>query len=162
MPRIKPVQTKINHWYLLVSFIGSFLFIFAGSELVKLVFHTIEESYMPLWLISLITLTGGATQYYGLVKTGQNRAYIQWDNQKIEYLLPGKKKRNTILLSDLKEIEVKVFHITFYFQNGNKTDLNMENFLYKDLQTVKEGMQALSKNLEYRPKASDTLNKTDS
>jgi hypothetical protein len=151
MPRIKPVQTKINHWYLLVSFTGSFIFIFAGSELVKLLFNTIEESYMPLWLIMLITLTGGATQYYGLVKTGQNRAYIQWDNQKIEYILPGQKKRNTILLSDLKEIEVKVFHIIFYFQNGGKTILNLENFLYKDLQTVKEGMQALGENLGKKP-----------
>ncbi len=100
-----------------------------------------------------IILSGAGIQIYGLYKAQQTLAYIDWNHQKIEYILPGKKKRVTIQISELTAIEIKVFQVIFYFKNGNKTILNMENFLYKDLQTIKEGMQAIGKSLENQKKS---------
>ncbi|MFP4065498.1 MAG: hypothetical protein ACLFS0_08370 [Bacteroidales bacterium] len=142
MTRIQPSQTKINHWYLVVSFVGQFMFVMSTNGLLRpLLRPDSPESYAPLWFLAILAITGIVVMIYGYRKAQENRFFIQWDDDKITWLLPGQTSEETLLIPDISDIEIKKFAVQITMHDNQTIALNLENFLYKDMQTAKKKME---------------------
>lgn len=142
MTRIQPSQTKINHWYLVVSFLGQFMLIMGFNGLIRPLLRTDSpESFAPLWFLAILAAAGIAVMVYGYRKAKENRFFIQWDDDKITWLLPGQKSQKTLSTRDIEDIEIKHFLVEIKMRDNWTITLNLENFLYKDLQKAKKKME---------------------
>lgn len=67
----------------------------------------------------------------------RNRKYfIEWDEIHLKFLIPGNKKVETIKLSDIQTVEIKLFEIELHLSNRiQKLDLN--GLDYDDLKKIK-------------------------
>lgn len=142
MTRLQPSQTKINHWYLVVSFVGNFMFILGANGLLRpLLRPDSPESFGPLWFLAILAVTGIVVMIYGYRKAQENRFFIQWDDDKITWLLPGQTSEETLSIRNISDIEIKHFSAEITMQDNRTFKLNLENFLYKDLQKAKKKME---------------------
>ncbi|TVQ19145.1 MAG: hypothetical protein EA361_00985, partial [Bacteroidetes bacterium] len=65
MYKLKPSQTKINHWYLVVSFLGQFMFVMGTNGLIRpLLRPDSPESFGPLWFLAILAVAGIVVMFY--------------------------------------------------------------------------------------------------
>ena len=149
MTRLHPTQTKINQKYLVLSFLGQFILIMGFNGLIRpLLRPDSPESFGPLWFLAILAAAGTAIMVYGYRKVRENRFFIQWNDDKITWLLPGQKSQETISNRDIEDIEIKHFSVEIKMRDNRTITLNLENFLYKDLQKAKKKMEEVKeKNL---------------
>ena len=142
MTRIQPSQTKINHWYFVVIFLGHLMLIMGFSGLIRpLLRPDSPESFAPLWFLAILAVAGIVVMIYGYRKADENRFFIRWHDDKITWLLQGQKSQETLYIRDIEEIEIKHFLVEIKMRDNWTITLNLENFLYKDLQKAKKKME---------------------
>jgi methyl coenzyme M reductase subunit D len=65
----------------------------------------------------------------------------------LRYLLPPNKVSETIKLSEIRNIEIKLSEIHLQLSEGNIT-LNLENFHFKELRRIKEKFEEIKMKMD--------------
>ncbi len=144
MTRLHPTQTKLNQKYLLLSFLGQFILIMGFNGLIRpLLRPDSPESFGPLWFLAILAAAGTAIMVYGYRKAQENPFFIEWDNDTITWFLPGQKGTKTLHIRDIRDITLKHFTVDITQKDNQTASLNLENFLYKDLQKAKKAMEEI-------------------
>ena len=86
-----------------------------------------------------------------LIKGGEDllvrKYYIEWDDKEIRLFLPDTKNLETISLSDIGHINIKLFKIELRLRDKTRL-INLSNLRYKDLRKIKEKFEELEKSKE--------------
>lgn len=84
---------------------------------------------------------------YSNLKKG--RYFIEWDDKQIRYLLNHDRQVNTIQISEITGVSIKLYEIILQLTNTEKT-LHIELIQYKDIKRIKEKFEEIKENNELK------------
>lgn len=96
------------------------------------------------WNSVLYTFLGGIFIIKGVEDLYVNKYYIEWDDNKLRLLLPDNKTLETIILSDIDHVNIRLFKIEFKLKDKTRL-INLGNLRYKDLRKIKEKFEEIDK-----------------
>lgn len=70
--------------------------------------------------------------------------YIEWDDDKLMFLLPDTKKLETIILSDIISVNIRLFEIELKLLDKTRS-LDLSNLQFEDLKKIKEKFENLKR-----------------
>lgn len=128
-------------WFLVG--IGGFLFIFG---LVLLIRFLLDETRGEFSLTSIILyffqgITLGAL---GIINLRSRKYYLEWNEKEIRYYLPGHKGVKLIKISDIEEVEIKLYEIWLNMGDGEKT-IDLEQVQFNEIRKIKEKFEEIKK-----------------
>ena len=68
--------------------------------------------------------------------------FIEWDENEINFLLPGIRYTETIKLDEIKSVNIRLFEIELNMTNGSRI-LKLENLQFEDIRKIKARFESL-------------------
>ena len=96
------------------------------------------------WNSVLYTFLGGIFIIKGVEDLYVKKYYIEWDDNELRLLLPDNKTLETIILSDIDHVNIRLFKIEFKLKDKTRL-INLGNLRYKDLRKIKEKFEEIDK-----------------
>ena len=96
------------------------------------------------WNSVLYTFLGGIFIIKGVEDLYVKKYYIEWDDNELRLLLPDNKILETIILSDIDHVNIRLFKIEFKLKDKTRL-INLGNLRYKDLRKIKEKFEEIDK-----------------
>jgi hypothetical protein len=96
------------------------------------------------WNSVLYTFLGGIFIIKGVEDLYVKKYYIEWDDNELRLLLPDNKTLETIILSDINHVNIRLFKIEFKLKDKTRL-INLGNLRYKDLRKIKEKFEEIDK-----------------
>ena len=132
-----------------------FFIIFGGLFLISGIFFLIKALNNGFntnfqdgdWNSVLFTCLGIIFIIKGVDDLFFRRYYIEWDDNELRLFLPDTKNLETISLSDIGHINIKLFKIELRLRDKTRL-INLSNLRYKDLRKIKEKFEELEKSKE--------------
>ena len=144
-------MTRINVYkistFLVRFFIGfGVLFTISGSFLlIKALINGFNTNYPSGdWNSVIYTFQGVTFIIMGATNLYFRKYYVEWNDTELRLLLPDTRKLETIILSDINSINIKLFEIEIYHQDKRRT-IDLSNLRYKDLRKIKEKFEEIEK-----------------
>jgi len=142
MERIKifKLQKGLNKFFLiggLLSFVlGMILFL-----------HSLQIGFRTAflggdWNNFIFILQGILFFFVGYSNIRYQKYFIEWNDIAFRYLLPQNKVSETIKLSEIRNIEIKLSEIHLQLSEGNIT-LNLKKFHFSELRRIKEKFEEI-------------------
>jgi hypothetical protein len=78
----------------------------------------------------------------------KKKYFIGWDENTIQYYLPGNNIHEIIRMTDVKDIELSLFEVKFKL-DGQEKKLRLEEIEYKEMRKIKEKFENLK--LSFNP-----------
>lgn len=90
----------------------------------------------PDWNAIIYVIQGFIFIGFGVYMLRNRKYFIEWDDNQLRFLIPGNKRVETLDLSEVQSVEVKLFEIILHLPNRTqKIDLN--GLEYEDLKKIK-------------------------
>jgi len=96
------------------------------------------------WNSVLFTFLGIIFIIRGVENLYVNKYYIAWDETELRLLLLDKKTLETIMLSDINHVNIRLFKVEFKL-NDKTRFINLSNLRYKDSRKIKEKFEEIEK-----------------
>ena len=80
----------------------------------------------------------------GYFNLKNEKYFIEWDTHELRFFLPDRKIIETIKLSEIKSVEIRLFEIEIRMPDTVRT-INLENLEFEDLRRVKKKIEEISK-----------------
>jgi len=96
------------------------------------------------WNSVLFTFLGIIFIIRGVENLYVKKYYIEWDETELRLLLPDKKTLETIMLSDINHVNIRLFKVEFKL-NDKTRFINLSNLRYKDSRKIKEKFEEIEK-----------------
>ena len=96
------------------------------------------------WNSVIYTFQGLLFLIMGAVNLYVRKYYIEWDDTELRLLLPDTKNLETIILSDINSVNIKLFEIELKLQDKTRT-IDLSNLQFKDLRKIKEKFEDIKK-----------------
>ena len=80
----------------------------------------------------------------GFASLKSRKYFIEWDEKEMRFFLPGTKVVDTIIIDDIKSVNIKLFEIGLELTNGPKK-INLENLEFEDIRKIKGKLDKLQK-----------------
>ena len=80
----------------------------------------------------------------GYFNLKNEKYFIEWDTNELRFFLPDRKIIETIKLSEIKSVEIRLFEIEIRMPDTVRT-INLENLEFEDLRRVKKKIEEISK-----------------
>lgn len=97
------------------------------------------------WNFYIFTIQGLFFFLWGHSYKRNERFFIEWDDKELKYLLPKNKNIESIILSEIKEISIKLYEIKIKLPENEKT-LSLENVQFKELRRIKDKFENIKLN----------------
>ncbi len=138
MERFKVYNVKKRLSYFLIVFGGvlltiSFL-IWINTNLTGSVFSN--------WNVLQFALQGSIFIFIGYWNLRSGKYFIEWDKEKINYLLPKSKDVESITIAEIKHISINLFEINLKFENAEKT-IKLDNLQFEEIKKIKEKFEGI-------------------
>ena len=101
------------------------------------------------WSYVIFTIEGILFFFIGYSNLIYEKYFIEWNDEELKYLLPKNKSAETIKISDIEAIEIKLFEIKLQLPGSNKT-LNLENVRFKELKSIKIKFEEIKRTTNQR------------
>ena len=95
------------------------------------------------WNYVIILIQGILLFFTGQSLLKGAKYFIEWDNEELRYFLPKSKLIETIRLSEIQSIEIKLHEIKIRLPESHK-DINLRNISYNELKRIKKKFEELS------------------
>jgi len=107
------------------------------------------------------TFLGGQISFFGYIIQGilffalvysnlkKGRYFIEWDDRQIRYLLNHDRQVNTIQISEITGVSIKLYEIILQLTKTERT-LHIELIQYKDIKRIKEKFEEIKENNELK------------
>ncbi|HEY5592160.1 MAG TPA: hypothetical protein VIK55_14240 [Paludibacter sp.] len=96
------------------------------------------------WSYVIFTIEGILFFLLGYSNLIYGKYFIEWNDEELKYLLPKNKHAETIKISDIEAIEIKLFEISIQLPGSNKK-LNLENVRFKELKSIKTKFEEIKR-----------------
>ena len=101
------------------------------------------------WNYYIFTIQGIMFFLMGHTNKRNDKYFIEWNETELRYLLPKNKCIETINLSEIRNVSVKLYEIKLQLLEIEKT-LNLENIHFKEFKKIKEKYEEIKKNTDKR------------
>jgi len=144
-------MTRINVFKNLTAMVRFFI-IFGGLFTITGIFLLIKAFNTGFntnfqngdWNSVLFTFLGIIFIIRGVENLYVKKYYIEWDETELRLLLPDKKTLETIMLSDINHVNIRLFKVEFKL-NDKTRFINLSNLRYKDSRKIKEKFEEIEK-----------------
>ncbi len=145
METIKVFRTsKRFAWFSLLF--GSVILIFGGAGTIYSLISGFNTTVFGDWIYLINTIQGIVFVKMGIVMQKKERCFVGWDNSKIQYLLPGNKDIETIRISEITGIRLKLNEVGIRVNDTIKK-LDLNNVEYEPLIKIKKYFKGLQSTL---------------
>ena len=96
------------------------------------------------WNSVLFTFLGIIFIIRGVENLYVKKYYIEWDETELRLLLPDIKTLETIMLSDINHVNIRLFNVEFKLKDKTRF-INLSNLRYKDSRKIKEKFEEIEK-----------------
>jgi len=96
------------------------------------------------WNSVLFFLQGILFVIIGIASLKSRKYFIEWDDKEMRFFLPGTKVIDTVIIDDIKSVNIKLFEIELELKNGPKK-INLENLEFEDIRKIKGKLEKLQK-----------------
>ncbi len=125
----------------------SYFLIVFGGVLLTINFLTwintnLTESVFSNWNLLSFTLQGSIFIFIGYWNLRSEKYFIEWDNKKINYLLPKSKGVESITIAKIKCVTTNLFEIDIKLENSEKT-INLDNVQFREIRKIKEKFEGI-------------------
>jgi len=94
------------------------------------------------WSFLLFFLQGILFVIMGYASLKSKKYFIEWDDKEMRFLLPGSKVVDSVIIDDIKSVNIKLFEIELELNNGPKK-INLENLEFEDIRKIKGKVEKL-------------------
>jgi len=144
-------MTRINVFKNLTAMVRFFI-IFGGLFTITGIFLLIKAFNTGFntnfqngdWNSVLFTFLGIIFIIRGVENLYVKKYYIEWDETELRLLLPDKKTLETIMLSDINHVNIRLFKVEFKLKDKTRF-INLSNLRYKDSRKIKEKFEEIEK-----------------
>jgi hypothetical protein len=124
---------------------GGLFFIFGIIHLIKALINGFNTNYPAGdWNSVIYTFLGLIFIIMGARDLFVRKYYIEWDDTELRLLLPDTRNPETIILSDITSVNIKLFKIELMIHDKTRI-IDLRNLRYKDLRKVKEKLEGIKK-----------------
>lgn len=88
------------------------------------------------WITIVYMIQGVLFFFIGYINIRNRKYYIEWDEKEIRSYLPHNKKPDTVKISDIKAVSIKLFEIELQLEDEIKI-LKLENLQFEELKKIK-------------------------
>ena len=128
-------------------FFGGFFSIIGSINLIKALTDGFNTNYPSGdWNSVIHTILGLIFIITGARDLFVRKYYIEWDDTELRLLLPDTRKLETIILSDINSVNIKLFKIELMVRE-KKRIIDLGNLWYKDLSRIKEKFEDIKKTI---------------
>lgn len=128
-------STKLSKFFIVFGAVFATLGI---ALLIKAIINGFDTRFPEgNWNSVLFTFQGLLFILMGVGNLSVRKYYIEWDENKLKFLLPDTKKVEIIQLSDIKSVSIRLFEIELKLPDKNRT-LDLSNLQFEDLKKIKE------------------------
>jgi len=96
------------------------------------------------WNSVLLFVQGILFVIMGLASLKSRKYFIEWDEKEMRFFLPGTKVVDSVIIDDIKSVNIKLFEIELELKNGPKK-INLENLEFEDIRKIKGKLEKLRK-----------------
>jgi len=96
------------------------------------------------WNSVLFTFLGVIFIIKGVEDLYVKKYYIEWDDNELRLLMPDNKILETIILSEINYVDIKLFKINLKVKDQTRT-IKLSNLRYKDQSKFKEKLENINK-----------------
>ena len=117
----------------------------AGVALAMLIKSLITgpENEALEWTNILYIIQGGSLIVIGLYNLRSRKYYIEWSEEEIKIYLPGYKEIDTVQISHIKGLEIKLFEILIHIDKGDKR-IDLEHVEFESIRSLKDKFEEIS------------------
>ncbi len=127
---------------------GLILFLFGIIFLINSLMNGFQTQFPGGdWNYVIFSFQGLLSFFMGYSMLKYKKYFIEWDSENLRYFLPKSKLIETIKISDIKSIEIKLFEIKIQLPENDKT-LDLGNIQFKELRRIKEKFEELKNNTD--------------
>jgi len=80
----------------------------------------------------------------GIASLKSRKYFIEWDDKEMRFFLPGAKVVDSVVIDDIRSVNVRLFEIELELKNGLK-NINLENLEFEDIRKIKGKFEKLQK-----------------
>jgi hypothetical protein len=82
----------------------------------------------------------------GYAFLNRRKYFIEWDDKEMRFLLPGAKAVDSVIIDDIKSVNIRLFEIEMELKNGTRK-INLENLEFEDIRKIKGKLEKLQKGI---------------
>ncbi len=145
MERIQ-IYTRQRGFVLFFKISGIFSFILGLTGLIISYKEGFKTAFFGgNWNYYIFTFQGLMFFFMGHTYKRNEKYFIEWNETELRYLLPKNKSIETINISEIREVSVKLYEIKLQLLEIEKS-LSLENVQFKELKRIKEKFEEIRKN----------------
>ena len=80
----------------------------------------------------------------GYAFLNRRKYFIEWDDKEMWFFLPGTKEVDSVVIDDIKSVNIRLFEIELELKNGPRK-INLENLEFEDIRKIKGKLEKLQK-----------------
>jgi len=80
----------------------------------------------------------------GFASLKSRKYFIEWDDKEMRFFLPGAKVVDSVIIDDIRSVNIRLFEIELELKNGPKK-INLENLEFEDIRKIKGKLEKIQK-----------------
>lgn len=137
MTRINVFKTSTSLSKFFIVF-GAIFTTLGIALLIKAIINGFDTRFLEgNWNSVLFTFQGLLFILMGVGNLSVRKYYIEWDENELKFFLPDTKIVETIKLSDIISVSIRLFEIELTLSDRTRT-LDLSNLQFEDLKKIKE------------------------
>ena len=128
-------------WFFLVF--GSVFLVLGAILFIRALIEGFEwQFFSGDWNSVIYMIQGILFMAMGLSNLLNRKYFIEWDDSEIRFLLPRSKQVEMVRISELSEVEIRLFEIRITLPDKTRV-LDLNNLQFEDLRKIKEKFETI-------------------
>ena len=132
--------------------LANFLIVFGSIFLIVglvLMIKSVTDKTNLIWNSVAFTLQGILFILMGYLNLRSDKYFIEWDENRMNYLLPNISDINTIIFSEIRSVRIELFEIHLDLGESEET-INLENLQFEHIKSLKQKFEEIRATTENR------------
>ena len=132
--------------------LANFLIVFGSIFLIVglvLMINSVTDKTNLIWNSVAFTLQGILFILMGYLNLRSDKYFIEWDENRMNYLLPNISDINTIIFSEIRSVRIELFEIHLDLGESEET-INLENLQFEHIKSLKHKFEEIRATTESR------------
>ena len=132
--------------------LANFLIVFGSIFLIVglvLMIKSVTDKTNLIWNSVAFTLQGILFILMGYLNLRSDKYFIEWDENRMNYLLPNISDINTIIFSEIRSVRIELFEIHLDLGESEET-INLENLQFEHIKSLKQKFEEIRATTESR------------
>jgi hypothetical protein len=124
------------------SFFGYTALIFGGTGTILAFKSGFNAHILGDWIFLILIMQGIFFILMGVARQKRDSYFVRWDDNQIQYLLPGNKEIETIRIVEITRVQLQLHEVEIQVNDTIKV-LDLNNIEYKPLTRIKNYFKEL-------------------